>query len=144
MLQIMRPYQLATVMVMAHPWVPDTGPVLDLVAQAEGEPPAQALMGIDKVPGTRGIGSWTLEWTGTFASSLTTEPDGEVPLFIHAFFRSLFVHSLIDLFTHSFNPFIIHSSVCSVPHPFMHAFICSFILSFVHSFIHSFRYCLSG
>lgn len=75
--KIMRPYQLATVMVMAHPWVPDTGPVLDLVAQAEGEPPAQALMGIDKVPGTRGIGSWTLEWTGTFASSLTTEPDGE-------------------------------------------------------------------
>ena len=84
MLQIMRPYQLATVVVMAHPWVPDTGPVLDLVAQAEGEPPAQALMGIDKVPGTRGIGSWTLEWTGTFASSLTTEPDGEVPLLVHS------------------------------------------------------------
>ncbi|KAL0032698.1 hypothetical protein WJX79_004045 [Trebouxia sp. C0005] len=75
--KIMRPYQLATVVVMAHPWVPDTGPVLDLVAQAEGEPPAEALMGIDKVPGTRGIGSWTLEWTGTFASSLTAEPDGE-------------------------------------------------------------------
>ncbi|KAA6420842.1 MAG: hypothetical protein FRX49_09231, partial [Trebouxia sp. A1-2] len=74
--KIMRPYQLATVVVMAHPWVPDTGPVLDLVAQAEGEPPAEALMGIDKVPGTRGIGSWTLEWTGTFASSLTAEPDG--------------------------------------------------------------------
>ncbi|DBA98669.1 hypothetical protein WJX77_005455 [Trebouxia sp. C0004] len=75
--KIMRPYQLATVVVMAHPWVPDTGPVLDLVAQAEGEPPAQALMGTDKVPGTRGIGSWTLEWTGTFASSLTSEPDRE-------------------------------------------------------------------
>lgn len=78
-LQIMRPYQLATVVVMAHPWVPDTGPVLDLVAQAEGEPPAEVLMGIDKVPGTRGIGSWTLEWTGTFASSLTSGPDGELP-----------------------------------------------------------------
>ena len=72
----MRPYQLATVVVMAHPWVPDTGPILDLVAQAEGEPRAEALMGIDRVPGTRGIGSWTLEWTGTFASSLTTTPDG--------------------------------------------------------------------
>lgn len=70
----MRPYQLATVVVMAHPWVPDTGPILDLVAQAEGEPRAEALMGIDRVPGTRGIGSWTLEWTGTFASSLTTTP----------------------------------------------------------------------
>ena len=92
MLQIMRPYQLATVVVMAHPWVPDTGPVLDLVAQAEGEPPAQALMGIDKVPGTRGIGSWTLEWTGTFASSLTNEPDGELPSSNHACIHS-FMHS---------------------------------------------------
>ncbi len=97
MLQIMRPYQLATVMVMAHPWVPDTGPVLDLVAQAEGQPPAQALMGIDKVPGTRGIGSWTLEWTGTFASSLTTEPDGEVPSFIHSFIH-LFFHCFVVSF----------------------------------------------
>lgn len=76
MVQIMRPYQLATVIVMAHPWVPDTGPILDLVAQAEGEPRAEILMGIDRVPGTRGIGSWTLEWTGTFASSLTTTPNG--------------------------------------------------------------------
>lgn len=70
-LQILRPYQLATVVVMAHPWVPDTGPILDLLAQAEGEPKAEVLMGTDRVPGTRGIGSWTLEWTGTFASSLT-------------------------------------------------------------------------
>ena len=67
----MRPYQLATMVVMAHPWVPETGPILDLLAQAQGEPTAEALMGIDRVPGTRGIGSWTLEWTGTFASSLT-------------------------------------------------------------------------
>ena len=84
-LQILRPYQLATVIVLAHPWVPHTGPLLDLVAQAEGEPKAEVLMGVDpslgssgagRLPGARGIGSWTLEWTGTFASSLTSGPDG--------------------------------------------------------------------
>ena len=71
-LQIIRPYQLATVVVMAHPWVPDTGPLLDLVAQAEGEPSAEALTGQKRLRGTRGIGSWTLEWTGSFANALTT------------------------------------------------------------------------
>lgn len=70
--QIIRPYQLATVVVMAHPWVPDTGPLLDLVAQAEGEPSAEALTGQKRLRGTRGIGSWTLEWTGSFANALTT------------------------------------------------------------------------
>ena len=58
-------------MVMAHPWVPETGPILDLLAQVQGEPTAEALMGIDRVPGTKGIGSWTLEWTGTFANAFT-------------------------------------------------------------------------
>ena len=85
-LQIVRPYQLAQVVVMASPWVPDTGPLLDLVAQAEGEPSAEALTGQKRLKGTRGIGSWTLEWTGSFANALTT--NGNPGAFLPSVFQT--------------------------------------------------------
>lgn len=44
-LQMMTPFQLANIVVQTYPWVPDTGALLNQLAEDEGQPSAIELLG---------------------------------------------------------------------------------------------------
>ena len=44
-LQLITPFQLATIAVETYPWVPDTGALLNQLAAEDGQPSAVELLG---------------------------------------------------------------------------------------------------
>lgn len=49
---MMTPFQLANILVQTYPWVPDTGALLNQLAEQEGQPSAIELLGFGEGSGS--------------------------------------------------------------------------------------------